>query len=134
MLSMNFYKSLKIISKFLMPHSLTHSLTLCTSAKLCYTKATNSKNNFFVKKRQGPKSTSSRATKRANIKIWPRNFCDLVLLGNKEFKHCYSTANHNAYVTQQSYVISLNSKFKKKILSAIMQPQHSIGILYVYCF
>ena len=88
----------------------------------------------LCKKRQGPESTSSQATKRADIKIWPRNFCDL---GNKEFKHCYLTVNHNAYVvTQQSYVISFNSKFKdtSQILSAIMQPQHSKGILDAYCF
>ena len=38
----------------------------------------------------------------------------LVLLGIKEYKHCYLTADHNAYVvTQQGYVISLNSRFKK---------------------
>ena len=71
-------------------------------------------NKFFVKKRQGPESTSSQATKRADIKIWPRNFCDLILLGIKNFKNCYLIANHSAYVVaQQSYVISLYSIFKK---------------------
>ena len=43
-----------------------------------------------------------------------KKFIDLVLLGTKEYKHCYLTANHIAHVVaQQSYVISLNLTFKK---------------------
>ena len=48
--------------------------------------------------------------------LWPT----VVLLGIKEYKYCYLTANHNAYVVTQQSCYFLKLKDKSQLLSAII--------------